>query len=232
MWTENGKTYNKAVTFSYDDGIESDKRLTQIFNYYKVRCTFNLNSAIIGEKNSWLHKDFTVRRMQLEDVMSTYSGHEIASHGSRHLAPTDLSDEELTAEFRDDLDKLEKMFGVRPVGMAYAYGAYNDKVVDYLKNLGIRYARTVEESLNCDIQQDLLRFKPTCHHNNEKLFDIADEFLAYDGPDDKVFYVWGHSYEFGGDDNWDRIEKLCDMVAGRDDILYATNAQALLHYDA
>ena len=34
MW--NGKM--KALTFSYDDGIEQDKRLVKIFNNYGMKC--------------------------------------------------------------------------------------------------------------------------------------------------------------------------------------------------
>ena len=33
--------YKKAVTFSYDDGIEQDRRLVDIFNSYGMKCTFN-----------------------------------------------------------------------------------------------------------------------------------------------------------------------------------------------
>ena len=38
-------------------------------------------------------------------------------------------------------------------------------------------------------------------------------------------YVWGHSYEFDNDDNWDLIENFCKMVGNRDDIWYATNIE-------
>ena len=40
----NGK--NKALTFSYDDGVYQDARLAEIFNRYGLKCTFNLNSAL------------------------------------------------------------------------------------------------------------------------------------------------------------------------------------------
>ena len=38
--------YQKAITFSYDDGIESDRKLVEIFNRYGMKCTFNLNTGI------------------------------------------------------------------------------------------------------------------------------------------------------------------------------------------
>ena len=61
----------------------------------------------------------------------------------------------------------------------------------------------------------------------EKLFDLADEFL---NPKKQIrkpwlFYLWGHSYEFDVDNNWDRIEKFCETVGNRDDIWYATNIE-------
>lgn len=37
MWE--GK--RKAVTFSYDDGVEQDKRLVELFARYQVKGTFN-----------------------------------------------------------------------------------------------------------------------------------------------------------------------------------------------
>jgi hypothetical protein len=41
----------------------------------------------------------------------------------------------------------------------------------------------------------------------------------------KLFYVWGHSYEFDNDDNWDRIEELFRKVGGKEDVWYATNVE-------
>ena len=46
MW--NNK--NKAVTFSFDDGVTQDKRLVEILNKYNLKATFNLNSALLGLK--------------------------------------------------------------------------------------------------------------------------------------------------------------------------------------
>lgn len=36
----NGK--NKAITFSYDDGVTQDIRLIEIFNKYNLKATFNI----------------------------------------------------------------------------------------------------------------------------------------------------------------------------------------------
>ncbi|MBQ2716635.1 MAG: polysaccharide deacetylase, partial [Clostridia bacterium] len=41
----------------------------------------------------------------------------------------------------------------------------------------------------------------------------------------KLFYIWGHTYEFEGDDNWNVIEEFAEFMGGRDDIWYATNIE-------
>ena len=40
-----------------------------------------------------------------------------------------------------------------------------------------------------------------------------------------MFYLWGHSYEFNDNDNWDVIENFAKKVGNRDDIWYATNGE-------
>ena len=39
----------------------------------------------------------------------------------------------------------------------------------------------------------------------------------------KLFYVWGHCYEFDQNDNWDVMEHFLKKIAGYEDIWYATN---------
>ena len=38
----------KAITFSYDDGVTQDIRLIELLNKYDLKCTFNLNSQLLG----------------------------------------------------------------------------------------------------------------------------------------------------------------------------------------
>ena len=40
-----------------------------------------------------------------------------------------------------------------------------------------------------------------------------------------MFYLWGHSYEFDNNDNWDVIEKFAQIASGHDHIWYATNIE-------
>ncbi len=47
-----------------------------------------------------------------------------------------------------------------------------------------------------------------------------------------LFYVWGHSYEFEANDNWNVIEEFAAMIGDRDDIWYATNIEVYDYFKA
>jgi len=38
-------------------------------------------------------------------------------------------------------------------------------------------------------------------------------------------YVWGHSFNFNRENNWEVIEDFCSMMKGKCDIWYATNIE-------
>ena len=38
-------------------------------------------------------------------------------------------------------------------------------------------------------------------------------------------YVWGHTYEFDNDNNWELIEELFEKATKEDDIWFATNME-------
>ena len=41
----------------------------------------------------------------------------------------------------------------------------------------------------------------------------------------KLFYVWGHSYEFNDKNNWEIIEEFAEYIGNRKEIWYATNIE-------
>ena len=48
----------------------------------------------------------------------------------------------------------------------------------------------------------------------------------------RLFYIWGHSFEFNNDSNWDRIEEFSKKAAHRPDTWYATNIQVVDYVQA
>lgn len=224
---------SKALTFSYDDGVLSDKKLRAIFDEHNLKCTFNINSGqFITEEEKAKSTDPT-RRMTIPEALETYnnSNHELAIHGINHSFMEQLPLSTAVYEGLNDRLNLEKTFGRVVRGMAYPFGTWNDALVEGLKLSGVAYSRTTYATHSFDVPEEWLKLNPTCHHNDEQLFDLAEKFVnefpaeTWRNGKPWLFYVWGHSYEFVRQDNWDRIEKLADMVSNKDDIWYATNIE-------
>jgi predicted HD phosphohydrolase len=57
----------------------------------------------------------------------------------------------------------------------------------------------------------------------------AQEFVSMKTESPKIFYIWGHAYEFDADPSyWDRIDEFCKLISGKEDIFYGTNTEILL----
>jgi peptidoglycan/xylan/chitin deacetylase (PgdA/CDA1 family) len=227
----NGK--KKAITFSYDDGVTQDIRLTELFNKYGLKCTFNLNSGFLGQSGELVREGVYVRHDKIapELVRGVYEGHEVATHAVTHPDLTKLSDEEIIREIEDDRIRLSELVGYDVVGHAYPFGTCDRRVADILDTrTGVKYARTVKSTYNFDIQTDLQLFNPTVYHHREmdEMFRLGEKFLNLKTDEPKLFYIWGHAYEFDIHNDWKRFEEFLEMISGREDIFYGTNAECLL----
>lgn len=222
--------YKKAVTFSFDDGVESDKKLIELFDKYNLKCSFNINSGKIESSDSWDYNGFLVKNPIPFDK-SIYKGHEICAHGRLHLKSDELDKKGLRAEFDEDIKNLEEIFNTKITGLAYAFGVYSDDVVNHLQNIGICFARTVKSTYSFDIQKDLLRFNPTCSFSDSEIFGLAEKFLKSGSDTPQIFYIWGHSYELDGDNLWEHMEKLCKILSGKNDVLYAANTDVFRYFN-
>ncbi|MCH5266810.1 MAG: polysaccharide deacetylase family protein [Lachnospiraceae bacterium] len=220
-------TYEKAVTFSFDDGVAQDMQLVELFNRYGVKATFNLNTGIQSPESRFEIEGVPIHRMEQEGLDKLYAGHEIALHGLTHASPSELTVRQYEEEFLQDARNIEKLYGKYPVGMAYAYGDAPDAVVEYLRSIDIYYGRTVESSYGFSLPKDLMRLAPTCHQNDERVFALAEEFLERQSEEPMLFYVWGHSYEFDVHHTWEHMEKLLQIISGKSDVFYGTNAECL-----
>jgi peptidoglycan/xylan/chitin deacetylase (PgdA/CDA1 family) len=222
----NGKM--KALTLSYDDGVEQDKCVIEILNRYKIKGTFNINSGVQSGANKSQIGDVPIRRINVRRMPEIYKVHEIAVHSFTHPHLDNLDKETVINELEEDKLNIERIFGASVYGMAYPFGTFNDTVIEAAKECNFRCARGVQNTYSFDIPQELLSYQPTIHHADPKLLEIAETFIALKPSKPQVFYVWGHSYEFDVDNNWNVLEDFCKLVSGKDDIYYATNAQALL----
>lgn len=229
----------KAFTLSYDDGITQDKRLIEMFDRYGVKATFNLNPGLFGRKGMVAagKKEVSHDKFEKDEIMSIYKGHEVAGHGNVHCCMTGMDAARCIEEIAESRKGLEEIYQRPVTGFAYAFGAYDETVLRALADCGISYARTIENTKRFDIPENFLKWHPTCHHCDLQREALADEFLS-DGmyfnmkTSAKLFYVWGHSYEFDQDENWDVMERFIAKVAGHEDVWYATNGEIRAYAEA
>lgn len=216
-----GKT--KALTMSYDDGRLQDERLVDIFNRNGIKGTFNLNYGLMGRDGN---------RIARERVRALYQGHEVATHCLTHPTIARCPLVEAAYEILEDRKGLEGLTGGLVRGHAYPNGSYSPEIRALFRQLGIAYGRVVEARADYELPKDPMEWHPTCHHNDPELMEKAAFFAEFGKRQYlKLMYVWGHSYEFTNNDNWDVIEDFCRLAGGRDDIWYATNIQIVDYMD-
>lgn len=233
----------KAVTFSYDDGRKSDIRFSDILEKYGLKCTFNMHGATLRNENSHL----TYNEMQ-KYILDR--GHEIAVHGYNHRASGTLRPIEGIRDVLENRIELERELDTIIRGMAYPDSgiknfinpdySYN-KVKNYLTELDIAYSRTLGgDNSNFFLPEDWYAWMPTAHHDNKNILTWIDEFLELDLSDKsyvayrrpRLFYIWGHTYEFDRKNNWEHAEEICKKLGGHDDIWYATNMEIYEYTEA
>jgi hypothetical protein len=219
---------SRALTLSYDDGVEQDMKLIGILQKHGLKCTFNLNSGAYSPEGTVFKPGTIHRRMSKSMVTQTYkgSGMETAIHGLTHPSFVGMPPAMMAYEILTDKINLENQFGTIVKGAAYPYGSYDSEVINTLKSCGIGYCRTVCSTHNFYLPQNWLTLNPTCHHNDPELMDLLNRFISGDnGREAHMFYLWGHSYEFEENNNWELIEKFAEKAGGNKDIWYATNGE-------
>lgn len=229
---------HKVLTLSYDDGKVEDRRLVAIFNKYGIRGTFNVNSSLVDMSN----------RIPTDEWKELYSGHEVAVHTCTHPTIARCPKTEIVQELLEDKIAIEKVMGYPIRGLAFPNGSYDDQCCRIASDIGIEYARLAADKYAAvfaakegaryaqgpillgdetgfGMPEDFMRWVPTCHHNHN-LIEFGKEFMSLKKTQYLyMMYVWGHSFEFEKNQNWNIIEEFCEMIGGQDDIWYATNIE-------
>ncbi|UKS27908.1 polysaccharide deacetylase family protein [Paenibacillus sp. HWE-109] len=213
---------SRALTLSYDDGREFDRRMVRILNDFDIRGTFHLNSGLLG-------KPGYLERSEVKDL---FSGHEVSTHTVSHPFLSLSPKERIADEILQDRKELEHLAEYPVKGLSYPHGSWNKEVVSLLPALGVEYARTTNNHGGFDMPEDFLLWSPTCHHRD--MLELGQKFLddRPRHPRMSLLYVWGHSYEFNNNQNWEQLERFGELIGRRPDIWYATNIEIVLYIKA
>jgi len=226
MKLKDGKS--KVLTLSYDDGVVQDIRFVEILDRHGLKCTFNINTGLYEPENTQ-RKRFR-GNLKLSEAQALYSGshHEVAMHSLTHPFLETLSQTQVLTEILENRKNIESQYGHLARGMAFPNGTYNKKVLDIMSTCGVCYSRTVKSTWKFDFPENWLTLHPTCHHNDSRLMVLAEKFVE-ENPrfvaNNWMFYVWGHTYEFDDQNNWQVIEDFASYTGRREDIWYATNIE-------
>lgn len=226
---------NKAITFSYDDGVTQDIKFIELLNKYGLKCTFNINSELLNKKGMLSYNGTRVSHYKVhpEDIKDIYNGHEVAVHTLTHPNLTQCEENEIIRQVEQDRLNLSELAGYEVVGMAYPCGGVNndDRVAKIIKeSTGVKYSRTITSNGSFEIQDNLYRFNPTVHHINfDDMIKLGREFAELKTDTPKLYYIWGHSYEMDFEiDYWAKLEEFFKLISNKEDIFYGTNKEVLL----
>ena len=122
-------TPKKYITIRMDDGITQDARMMEIMRKYGVDCcTFYVNTGLYGANWAWVGQQFNrpdvthIRYTRAELESGIYDGFDVECHTRTHPSLKNLSERQVTREVKTDAENIEKIFGYKPIGMAWPGG--------------------------------------------------------------------------------------------------------------
>lgn len=225
----------KAFTISYDDNVTQDERLISLMEKYGIKGTFNIIPGWFASEGAVFTEGETYINVTEKKAKEIYDNElvEVANHGFHHSRMTAT---QAIQKMEDTIlcrKKLEEMYDRIITGFAYPYGLYDEELIQVLRDAGISYARTVFSTHCFSLPEDWMELNPTCHHADEQLMELTREFLEDEVKEQPyLFYVWGHTFEFDEQDNWDIAETLFARVSENKDIWYATNGEIYTYHMA
>lgn len=253
------------VTTSWDDGHQLDIKLAGLLKKYGIRGTFYISPR---------NREFARSELLTDAQIIALSNHfEIGAHTMTHPILysdwkitsyrllrwllirgnepkfdifSNINDEEARLEIKESKKYLENLLGKEIVSFCYPDGRFNAKTQRIVKELGFKYARTVERfkfnisnnRLACGTTihtfkhyQDILQIARFSKWDlNEFLKNMDWEYLAkamfdYVLQRGGIFHLWGHSWEIEENNNWGKLDRVFAYIVNRNSVDYLTNGE-------
>ena len=223
----------KALVLSYDDGTIQDIELTQLFDQNNLIGTFNLNSGYLGVTRGWPQQNGDTiyqKYVPKDSLLVVYKKHEIAAHGEFHKNFTDISIEDVLKEVTTDIKILKEITNREIISLAYPFGNTNEEIAEAISKTDILNGRTVADTYRFDLPENYLIWNPTCH--DSKALEFLPTYIELDQQELSLFYVWGHSWEFGDQQRWDNMVKFCEEAGKVSDIWSVGNGELTQYLQA
>ena len=115
---------NVAITFDAAWGADKTEQILEVLEEFNVKATFFL----VG---MWVEK------YETETLKIHEAGHEIGSHSNTHPDMTKLSVTQIDQELKYTNELIQKVTSLTPKLFRPPYGAYNNTLIERLKNLNM-----------------------------------------------------------------------------------------------
>lgn len=214
-------------TTSWDDGHPLDLKMCKLLKKHNIPGTFYISikhnrECLKPSQIKKIAKDFKVG-------CHTYSHKDLTK-----LYPWHMEDEILIGKI-----ELERIISETIDTFAYPFGRYDSKIINILKRLNFKEARTTKlfrTHVNNPFKMGITVYaKPHTKMFNiwaiiksldmkmfrfiqtNKLFDkpwdtIAIHLLKFVSKNNGVFHLFGHSWEIEENDDWDRLERVLEEM--------------------
>ena len=176
----------KYFAWSFDDGLEQDRRIVEILRKYHMGAVFHLNSGLFGDKtyegrigNLGMTEVPAAKfdpkkkrllpyvehfRLEKAEAAELYKDFEIASHTAHHVNLLSCDGETRKKEITEDIAALSEIFGRQVTGFAFPYGVGAKKCRELLADSGVAYARTIGTAKDFAFPADPLALPMTGWH--------------------------------------------------------------------
>lgn len=226
----NGK--KKAFNITYDDGVIQDIRFVDLLNKYGLKGTFNLNSELMKNGFTWTHESgLVIKRINPEQVVKLYKNHEVASHTLTHPYMTELSEEEILFQMKEDKKNLEALIRKEVLGFAVPFDYYSDLIADCAKKCGFLYARTSEERYSYLPPETYYYWAAGVYHIMPGFSKFVDGFFETD-EELALCQIVGHSYDLDTENMWETMEVIFKRISEDADIVSMTNVELVRYLQA
>ena len=213
----------KYFVFAIDDGTIYDTKVIEIFNKYSIRATFNLNSGL--QDYVWYKDDLSVRRLDLYKYKDIYNNHEVASHSLTHPYLTNMNDEAVYHEVKQDVENIERIFDRKVTSFSFPFDGFDERTINIIKSVGITHIilPDIDDSFRSPV--DTFHIKVTSWNIDDAL-EKFDRFII--DKNAEIFIYLSHSYDYEFDHSYDKLEKLCQMVTSNKDIKIITIGEVVV----
>ena len=228
LWPEGRRG---AVTSTWDDGTEFDRKLVSIFDRHGLKGSFFLNSGALGlsaQQSGW--KAY----VRADEVRALYARHEVGSHTVSHPHPWQIPPAALRQQFVEDRGRLEALVGypVRGAVVPFGWSSGWEHMAEVLGALGFRYMRHTNQTNVFELPADFMLWRPTAHIGCD-LLELWARFEAEAArTPGSLLNIWGHSYEFEDGRRWDHMSAFAEKAGACGAVWHATAGEVFDYVSA